>query len=108
MGTGLTGSDGGPGATGDRPDVADADEVPNMPPAAPGWRWALVRDDRLTNRLRSIQIPVDAPDPVDPEDSPEMLARTRALVADLLDRKRTDHHKDGKGEGDPVGAGEGP
>ena len=79
-----------------------------MPPAAPGWRWALVRDDRLTNRLRSIQIPVDAPDPVDPEDSPEVTTRTRALMQDLLDRRLGVRSQDDDVDEDPVGAGEGP
>ena len=79
-----------------------------MPAAPPGSRWVLVRDDRLTNRIRAVQIPIDAPDPVDPGDTSEVTTRTRALMQDLLDRRLGVRSQDDDVDEDPVGAGEGP
>ena len=71
--------------------MAEHEEPSSEPTAAPGMRWVEQYDPRLTNRITLVQVPLDAPDPVVPDESPELVARTRRLMQDLMDRNATNH-----------------
>ena len=71
--------------------MSEYEEPSREPRAAPGMRWVEQYDPRLTNRIAVVQVPLDAPDPVVPDESPELVACTRRLVQDLMDRSATNH-----------------
>jgi hypothetical protein len=47
-------------------------------------RWVEVRDDRATNRVRWMQIPMDEAEPAEAPEPPAQVERTRHLVQDLI------------------------
>lgn len=55
----------------------------NLPVGEEAFRVVEVRDDRLTNRIREVRLPVGADDPVEEQASEEQAERIRARVAAL-------------------------